>query len=108
MIVRVAMRAWATAILAAGVLTTRPVAAEVPSAEACASTAEHATDLRDAGHLREALGSFAICARAECPRIVREDCRRGLQAINDGPHLLPRVRDRAGNDVLDVELLLDD
>ena len=79
------------------------------SADACASTAEHAADLREGGHLRDAVSSFAVCARDECPKVVREDCRRGLQSINeDGPHLVARLRDTAGRDVLDAELSLDD
>lgn len=77
--------------------------------DVCASTAERASDLRDSGHLHDAAASFAICARDACPKIVRDDCRRGLQSINEGgPHLVPRLRDSAGRDVLDAELLLDD
>lgn len=77
-------------------------------AETCASTAERAADERDSGRLRDAARSFAVCARDECPRIVREDCRRGLGAISEnGPHLAPRVRDASGADVLDAEVLLD-
>lgn len=103
-------RAWVTATTIALLgLASPPASADEPTAELCASTAEHASDLRDGGKLREAATSFAACARDACPRIVREDCRRALADLQGkGPHLVPRVRDAAGHDVLGLALTLDD
>lgn len=85
-------------------------AAPTPStAEECAATAEHAADLRDGGRLRDAAAAFAVCARDACPRIVRDDCRRGLQDLDErGPHLISKLRDADGHDVADADLALDD
>jgi hypothetical protein len=96
------------AAVAVAVVATLPTRAYGGELEACATDAEHAADLRDAGHLRDALRAFESCSKDACPRVVREDCRNGVAEIRrSGPHLVLRARDTEGHDVADATLTID-
>ncbi len=94
------LRTWvkrgATAPLFACLLMAGTARAETAdTADACATEAERASDARDAGRIREALSGFAGCARATCPRVVRNDCREALARLREkAPRIVVRVRDQ--------------
>lgn len=86
--------------------TAAPARADAP--EVCATTAEHALEHQESARYVTALEEYQACAVDSCPRIVREDCRKGIQEVKRrAPRLFVRVRDAAGADVLDAEVTLD-
>ncbi len=74
----------------------------------CATEAESGFDLRDSGQWRGAMRAFQACARESCPRVVRDDCRKGLIEIRaQGAHVVVHVRDEKGRDVVDARVTVD-
>ncbi len=90
--------------LVALVLThARPAAA---GTESC--TRAHAAGQREqnAGHLKQALASFQMCASdAECPLPIRNECTQLYTTVEARlPTLVFSVVDASGNDVVDVQI----
>ena len=76
--------------------------------EQCATDAEAAMDLREAGKLRDATKRLEACARDACPKVVREDCRTALADLRThAPHVTVRTRDPLGRDLPDARVTID-
>lgn len=84
------------------------IEARASEIEQCATEAEHGSDLREAGKLRDARTTFEGCARESCPKIVRDDCREALAELREhAPHVTVRVRDPLGADLPQAHVTLD-
>jgi hypothetical protein len=80
-------------------------AAEIKSS--CIKSYEEAQELRQQTRFVEARSTLKLCARQECPVIVRTDCAKWLEEIEGA---LPSVVIRAtidGVDTLDVKVIVD-
>lgn len=97
-----------TALLAAiASLIVTPVA-RADVADSCATTAERGFALRQSGRFLEALDKLTQCAREECPRLVKNDCRTGLGELKENaPRIAVRVRDEKGADLIPMSVVLD-
>lgn len=79
-----------------------------PTTDQCIDGSEAAQKARRAGHFREAIERFALCASPACPGPVREDClRRRDEAERNAPTVVFDVRDAFGNGVKPVSLKVD-
>jgi hypothetical protein len=64
--------------------------------------------LRDGGKLAEAREQFLVCARPQCPGMVKSDCAGWLEATDKNmPTVVIRARDPAGVDIVDVRVQVD-
>lgn len=97
--------------LAFGVATAALLAAPAASAdgrEQCVAASEKAQQLRNAGKLSEARDQLAICGRAECPKIVAQDCTQWMsEVLGILPSVVPGAKDRRGRDLIDVKVSVD-
>src|SRR5262245_6243710 len=86
-----------------------PVArAATPTEKECAAAAKDAEQLRAAGDLFAARGRIAACAATACSRQLREQCLRGLAAIDAVmPGVVVEAKDEASNNVSDVRARID-
>jgi hypothetical protein len=76
--------------------------------EACFSSAESAQQLRKAGHLRQARERLLVCEQQGCPASVQSDCVTWLAQVgSDLPSIVVQVHDATGNDLTDVNVLID-
>jgi hypothetical protein len=90
-----------------------PGTAPADTADACFSAAERAQPLLRQKKLREARALLETCARDECPRVARSDCREWLAEATDAqPSIViasHEVRGRgATRDVTDARLVIDE
>ncbi len=73
----------------------------------CPGAAEKTQRLRGEGKLREAREQAVICARAQCPGVIRKDCEPWLSEIDAAlPTIVVGAKD-GGKDVLDVKVSID-
>jgi hypothetical protein len=78
------------------------------SKNACANAAEEAQALRHDGKLRAARDELLLCARPECPELVKVDCQSWLGEVEDAlPTIVVRARDARGHDVIGARVLAD-
>lgn len=83
-------------------------AAAKPSKKQCAAAYEEAQAQRSDGKLSAAREQALVCAQDACPAVVRGDCARWLQEIEQSlPTLVFRVEDRGGQETADVRLYVD-
>lgn len=76
--------------------------------EDCADAAEAAQSLRDANRLVEARRALLACAKQDCPRIVRDDCRSWLAEVDAAmPSIVIVVDDEKGRPVAGGTLAID-
>lgn len=76
--------------------------------QVCAAASEKAQQLRSAGKLGEARDQLAICGRAECPRLIQQDCTQWMsEVLANMPSVVPAAKDRKGRDLVDVRLSID-
>lgn len=74
----------------------------------CLAASEKGQQLRNAGKLTDARAQFAICARVECPALVRGDCNQWMgEVLQAVPSIVIGAKDLGGNDLVDVQVLLD-
>jgi len=74
----------------------------------CLAASEKGQQLRNRGKLEDARAQFAICARVECPALVRSDCNQWMgETLQAAPSIVVGAKDRGGNDLVDVHVLLD-
>jgi hypothetical protein len=89
------------------VLTPSAFAQEVGKAE-CAKAYEGAQERRASGNLRKARESLVICANQGCPAFVQSDCATWLAEVEgEIPTIVIAAKDPAGDDTVDVRVLLD-
>jgi hypothetical protein len=100
-------------LIASGAGVAALVATSVPYARAdpaddCIAAAEQSQPLRRDGKLKAARGRLAVCARPECPAVVRADCAKWLADVEAlMPSIVVRAVDTAGADVVGVRVFVD-
>jgi hypothetical protein len=74
----------------------------------CLDAASQGQTLRDAHRLVEARNQFLVCARQECPSVVRKDCTTWVeQAQSSLPTVVPLATDAAGGSLPGVKVSMD-
>jgi hypothetical protein len=97
----------ASSMAAALCVVSAPSAADTTK-DQCVDANAKAQDLRRDGKLAAARAQLRVCADASCPTIVRDDCTRRLDDLeNAQPSLLFDVKDSAGIDLIDVRVSMD-
>ncbi|HEY1695527.1 MAG TPA: hypothetical protein VGG39_25335 [Polyangiaceae bacterium] len=105
---RASLRALALAGAVVGSVVAVAPGARASEREACFSAAEVAQKVRAQGHLLDAREKLRVCAHPACPQAVRDDCTTWLAEVEaELPSIVVHARDAAGNDVADVEVLVD-
>lgn len=83
-------------------------AARADKAERCIAASELGQQQRDRGALIEARASFRTCAADDCATMIRKDCARWLEDVQEGlPTVVVGARDARGADVLGVRVFVD-
>jgi hypothetical protein len=103
-------RVIAAAVMLAGVVSVAPLAFAdaAPDKVACARAYERAQRLRAARHLRAARGELLVCARGECPAVLRQDCTPWLGEVDAAmPSISIAVRTADGRLETDVRVSVD-
>jgi hypothetical protein len=76
--------------------------------QACVAASEKAQQLRSAGKLGEAREQLGICGRAECPKLIQQDCTQWMSEVLAAlPSVVPAAKDGKGRDLVDVRLTVD-
>jgi hypothetical protein len=79
-----------------------------PSKAACVAAFEQGQELERAGRLVEASEQFVTCSAEACPTAVRSDCLASRASLEKSlPSIVLGARDGKGNDLVDVDVLLD-
>lgn len=82
--------------------------ASVARKRACVDDFTAGQTLRGEHALRAAREKLVACAQEACPAPVRKDCSALLEAVDAAlPSIVPRARDAAGRDLLDVSVRVD-
>ncbi len=101
---------WSAALAASlATLAAAPgAAAAPPTKKQCAAAYEEAQAQRKDGELTAAREQALICAQDACPAVVRGDCDRWLQDIEQSlPTLVFQAHDRRGEETAEVRVYLD-
>ncbi len=81
-----------------------PAARQVDKA-ACLEAVSKGQVLREAHKLVEARDQFRVCARAECPAVVRADCTSWVVEVETAlPTVVITAKNEAGRDLFDVDV----
>ncbi len=74
----------------------------------CISSSESGQKLRHDGKLRAAREQLLICARPECPAVIRQDCAQFLNEVTiSTPSVVIAARDTNGKETLSVKVTID-
>jgi hypothetical protein len=102
------MRARPSAAALAAAVVVLPIVARAERSDRCIAASELGQKQRDQGALIAARGSFRTCAADDCPAMIRKDCGRWLDNVEQGlPTVVLGARDEHGADVLDVQISID-
>jgi hypothetical protein len=102
------MRSLLVLVLATSTLAAPAPAYAQPTKEACREANTRGQDLRRGGKLSLAREQLRACGSAECPNLVRDDCARRLDELeNAQPTIIFEAKDDAGNDLSEVEVEMD-
>jgi hypothetical protein len=75
---------------------------------ACTDASSQGQIQRDAHKLLEARAQFFLCARQECPGVVRRDCSAWLEQVQASiPTVVPIATDEAGNGLVGARVSMD-
>jgi hypothetical protein len=76
--------------------------------KACAEAYEQAQVTRNSGKLKESEEQLRVCVRDVCPDFVKVDCGQWLSDVRrEMPSVILMVTDGSGNEVTDVQVLVD-
>jgi hypothetical protein len=90
-----------------GVLLAAP-AARADDQQVCLAASEKAQQLRNAGKLTAARVELVTCGRAECPKLVQQDCTEWMkEVLAILPTVVPGAKDDKGRDVVDAKVSVD-
>lgn len=79
-----------------------------PTVKQCLESNERSIQLRSDHKLRDARAELVQCATAACPADVRGECERRLNVVvGETPTVVLSAKDRRGNDLVDVRVLVD-
>ena len=82
--------------------------ASADSTTVCTGASSQGQTARDAHRLVEARDQFLICAKQECPGVVRKDCTAWLEQVQASlPTVVPIANDVAGNGLAGVKVSID-
>jgi hypothetical protein len=74
----------------------------------CTDASSQGQIQRDAHKFVEARNQFLVCAKQECPSVVRKDCTTWLEQVQASlPTVVPIATDEAGNSLPGVKVSLD-
>jgi hypothetical protein len=83
-------------------------AARADEKQVCVAASERGQQLRSAGKLSEAREQLMVCSRAECPRLIQQDCTQWMsEVLGTLPSVVPGAKDKKGRDVVDVRVSVD-
>jgi hypothetical protein len=100
-------RILALSALTAVVASASPSRADVTKAQ-CIDANTSSQALRREGKLTEARATLAVCSDPQCPSLVRDDCTRQLDAVEQAqPTILFDVKGPAGEDLAEVRVSVD-
>jgi hypothetical protein len=92
----------------AAILAATPTARADGIKQACVDASSEGQALRDASKLRRARDRFVLCARDECPAIVRKYCAEWLTEVERRlPTVIFRAQTAAGADAPGAQLSID-
>jgi serine/threonine-protein kinase len=93
---------------AAIVLATAPRAVADVTKEQCVEADTNAQTLRREGKFVEARKTLAVCSAEQCPPLVRDDCTRQIEALEElQPTVVFDAKDPAGADLSSVRVSVD-
>ena len=98
------------ALLVSGTAAAAPVAKERPGASkaACVAAHEQAQSLRTEKKLHAARDKFVLCARADCPVVLRKECAEQMEALEvAAPSVALEALDDKGASDPNVKVSLD-
>jgi hypothetical protein len=96
-------------VLVALSCTSSAASADEPSKEACIDAHSRCQDARQQGKLSTARELFLMCAQAQCPALVQDDCARYADDLDRlQPWLGFAARDGQGNDLPDTAVYVDE
>ena len=74
----------------------------------CIVSSETGQKLRHDGKLRAAREQLLVCARPECPAVIRQDCAQFLNEVTTStPSVVIAARDTNGKETLNVKVTID-
>ncbi len=77
--------------------------------QACVAAYRQAQISRNAGELVVARTQLRLCAREECPAIIKQDCVPWLDEVERAiPSIVAHAKDASGNDLDEVTIQVDD
>ncbi len=92
-------------IVAIGVM---PGSALADERQVCVSASEKAQHLKNSGKLVEAREQLMQCSRAECPKLIQQDCTQWMsEVLTSLPSVVPAAKDKKGRDIVDVKVTVD-
>lgn len=95
-----------SAVALASIASATPARADARAE--CVAASEKAQQARNAGKLSEAREQLVICGRAECPRLIQQDCTQWMSdVLSVLPSVIPGAKDRKGRDLIDVKVSID-
>lgn len=98
----------AVALLTLLALVTLSGTASADEKQICVAASEKAQQLKAAGKLVDAREQLNVCGRAECPRLIQQDCTQWMsEVLGNLPSVVPGAKDRKGRDIVDVRLTVD-
>jgi hypothetical protein len=96
------------AVACASVAMGTPCRAQSITKQMCLTASDKAQQLRLEGKLRGAREQLLVCARNECPGLVRTDCTQWMnEVITALPSVVIGARDWQGHDVFTVRVSID-
>ena len=91
-----------------GLLLLVPAVAHAEPKMACLEEAERAQRTRMDGKLGAARSDLLACSNAACPMVVRRDCERWLDEVEEAmPSIVIEARDEGGESITDVAVSID-
>ena len=98
----------AAVLFASLALAMVPELARADDMSACVQAYDASQRLRRSMHLLDAQHELRVCARQECPSIVRDDCVQWLSEVEKSlPSIVVAVKTTGGRDLTDVRVTLD-
>jgi hypothetical protein len=83
-------------------------AARADEKQVCVAASERAQQLKSAGKLSDAREQLLVCSRAECPKLIQQDCTQWMsEVLGSLPSVVPGAKDKKGRDVVDVRVSVD-
>src|SRR5262245_61165144 len=74
----------------------------------CVAASEKAQQLRNAGKLSDARDQLVTCGRAECPKLIQQDCTQWMsEVLAILPSVVPGAKDKKGRDIVDARVSID-